>query len=112
MVHCRRVIDRIGLATPIPANMVGDVRQINKVFGHIGSRISNPSAGKWTLHEITVSLRHGGELVASSLELLEMEFRQLRFRIESINMAGTALHGQENARLGLGFQHWRFRLKC
>src|SRR5688572_3124620 len=101
LVHRRRMIHAVHLAAAEEAQFVRDTREMRPILRDIGTAISRFPKRERASHVITPPAFHGGLLLPLPGELLQVQLRQRRFRIERVDVRWPALHHQENARLGL-----------
>ena len=86
LVHRRRMIHAVDLASAEKAKLIGDVGKMRPVVGHVGAALSMLAEAERTLHVVAPATLHRRFLLAFANELLEVEILQLRFWIERVDM--------------------------
>ena len=98
------MVHRFRLAAPVYAEIVRDLGQMDEVLAHVDARFADLAEPVGALHVKAFSRRHRRKALAGPLETLHVQIGQLGLRVESVDMARTAFHHQEDAGLGSGPQ--------
>src|SRR5438067_11595247 len=108
MVAGRRMVDRLGDAAAIDAELVSDAGELLEVLAQLQAGLARVAEAERALNIEPPAAGHlRGELVLAA-EFFEMQIGQLRFRVEGIDVAGAAFHEQEDT--GPGFRRMMTRL--
>ncbi len=93
------MVDRFGLQAAIETKVVGHVGEIPPARRHVGSALTDFVKLKRAFDVVTFPRRHRRLAFIIHVELGEMEFLELRLRVERVDVTRATLHHQKDARL-------------
>ena len=99
-----RVVERLGEATAVIAQLIGDLGEVDPMIAHVQSGFSYLARTVWTAYEELVPLLQG----AGSLAFFLVQGVELGFGVEGVDLAGPALHEEHDDVFRLGFVHRLF----
>jgi hypothetical protein len=96
------MVDRFRLTAAVDAQLVRDPGEVDEVFAHRGARLAGLAERVGTGDVVAFAAGHRGGEAVLTRELLEVQLAQFRLGVERVEVAGCALHEEENARPGPG----------
>ncbi len=90
------MVDRLALTAAVETDLIGDLRKVLPVLGHVRAGLSGPAKLEGALDVVPRPAFHCGLFFAAPLKLIEVQFLELRFWIEGVEMRWSSFHHEED----------------
>ena len=96
------MVDRLGHAAAVDAQLVGDAGQVFEVLAKFQAALADLAELERALHEVTLAAFHRRSELVLAHELGHVELIQFRLGVERVDVAGPAIHHEKDAGFRFG----------